>query len=103
MVEMSHRIQFGVEKKRLIKIEVDGDLVEAYEGESVAAALIASGIRVFRKTEKGEPRGFYCGIGQCQECKMKINNMPNTLACQTIVSPGCSVETNTKRTTPEKN
>lgn len=88
------RVFSGVNRGESFEIEVDGEKITAYEGETVAAALIASGKIVFRTTKAGKsPRGLYCGIGQCQECRMTINGVPDTLACQTSVSPGLKVET----------
>ncbi len=88
------RIEKGIERGQRIEIKVDGEKVIAYQGETVAAALIASGRRTFRwTTKKNEPRGMYCGIGLCFECMMEINGIPNTRACQTLVTPGCQVKT----------
>ena len=50
-----------------ITITVDGREIPAKSGEPIAAALLASGVRVFRKTaKKGYPRGIFCGIGRCR-------------------------------------
>lgn len=88
------RIEKGVERGRRFEVEVDGEKITAYEGETIAAALLASGRRIFRHTAKqGSPRGMYCGIGLCFECLMVINGIPNTRACQTLATPGCRVET----------
>ena len=46
-----------------------------------------------RTTKKGEPRGVYCGIGVCQECRMTVDGIPNIQACQTLAAPGCRIET----------
>jgi len=44
----------------------DGTRMSACEGETIAAALMAAGQRVFRTTAtKCEPRGLFCGIGVC--------------------------------------
>lgn len=86
------RIQFGIQKSKTFEIHVDDKPILVCAGESVAAALIASGIKAFRKTDKrGMPRGLYCGIGQCHECRLTINGVPDTLACQTPVAPGMRV------------
>jgi sarcosine oxidase subunit alpha len=88
------RIEMGIERGQSFEIEVDGEKVVAYQGETIAAALIASGRRTFRWTKKkNEPRGMYCGIGLCFECRMEINGVPNARACQTFVTPGCQVKT----------
>ena len=95
MDKILRRIEVGVERQKLFEIEVDGEKIVAYEGETVAAALIASGRNMFRREKKmGRPRGLYCGIGQCQECRMTINGVPDTLACKTIVTPGSRIEIN---------
>ncbi|MBW1697191.1 MAG: (2Fe-2S)-binding protein [Deltaproteobacteria bacterium] len=88
------RVEKGVKRGRQFEIEVDGETIVAYEGETIAAALIAAGRRTFRRTaKKKHPRGMYCGIGLCFECMMVINGIPNTRACQTLATPGCRVET----------
>lgn len=76
-----------------IELLVDGHPITAYAGETVAAALVANGQFVFRRTaEHGRPRGVYCGIGFCHECRMVINDVPNIRACVTLVEPGMKVQ-----------
>ena len=82
-----------MERGRQFEIEVDGQKIVAYEGETVAAAAMAAGLRTFRRTPKrNHPRGIYCGIGLCYECLMVINGVPNMRACQTLATPGCRAE-----------
>ena len=91
---ITRRIQQGVTRGRQFEIEVDKEKIVAYEGETVAAALIASGRRTFHyTTKKNHPRGGFCGIGLCHDCLMIIDGIPNTRACQTLATPGCRVET----------
>lgn len=72
----------------------DGIKIPAVTGESIAAALIASGIRVMRHTPKtGQGRGIFCGIGRCNDCKMIVDGVPNTRTCVTPVREGMIVET----------
>ena len=88
------RVEKGVQRGRRFEIEVDGEKLTAYEGETIAAVLLAAGKRTFRTTPvRNQPRGVYCGIGLCYECMMTIDGVPNTRACQTPASPGCRVET----------
>lgn len=90
----NRRVHKGIKRGRPFEIEVDGEKLVAYEGETVAAVLVASGRRTFRWTEKKkQPRGMYCGIGLCHECMVVINGVPNTKACQTLATPGCRVKT----------
>ena len=77
-----------------VLIEVDGQPVWAREGEPIAAALLAHGIRVCRTTKRrGEPRGVFCGIGRCTDCVMTVNGIPNVRTCITPVKPGMKVTT----------
>lgn len=72
----------------------DGKRIPAITGEPVAAALVAAGVRTFRYTQhKKMPRGLFCGIGRCNDCKMIVNGVPNTRTCVTAVEPGMVVET----------
>ena len=91
---VDRRVAKGVQRGRRFEIEVDGEKLAAYEGETIAAALLAAGKRICRTTrDRKHPRGVYCGIGLCHECMMVIDGVPNTRACQTLASPGCRVET----------
>lgn len=90
----NRRIQTGVQRGKSFEIEVNGEKVLAYEGETIAAALLAAGKRIFRKTvRKGEPRGAFCGMGICYDCMMIVNGQPYTRVCQTLATPFCKVET----------
>jgi predicted molibdopterin-dependent oxidoreductase YjgC len=88
------RIPRGVERGAQFEIEVDGRPVVAFEGETIAAALIASGVRIFRHTNvQGAPRGIFCGMGVCFDCVMTVNGVPNVRTCVTPAEPGMRVET----------
>jgi len=90
----NRRVTQGVARGRQFEIEVDGQKILAYEGETIGAALAAAGVHALRRTPKQHhPRGMYCGIGLCYECAMIVNGVPNTRACQTPATPGCRVET----------
>jgi predicted molibdopterin-dependent oxidoreductase YjgC len=80
-----------VERGPRVAIVVDGLPVPAYEGESVAAALLAAGRRALRTTPRHpEPRGMYCGIGLCFECVVTIDGR-SVRACQTPVRDGMCI------------
>lgn len=88
------RVERGVEKKKSFEIEFDGEKIVAFEGETIATALLAAGKMIFRKTNKRkDPRGIYCGMGICFECRMIVNGRPNILVCQEIATPNCKVQT----------
>lgn len=93
-----HRIQqhpiLSVEERPVVHITVDGTPIEAREGDTIAAALMANGIRTFRHTARHhEPRGLFCGIGQCTDCVMEVDGKPNVKTCITRVREGMTVRT----------
>jgi predicted molibdopterin-dependent oxidoreductase YjgC len=78
-------------------IVVDGQPVPARQGQTVAAALIASGHTVFRHTTEGHPRGLFCGMGVCFDCLVTIDGIPNQRACMTLVRPDMQVQRDTQQ------
>ena len=83
----------GVDRGRALGILIDGSEVRAFEGESIAAALAASGQRFTRWTARtGEPRGYFCGMGVCQDCLVTVDGRPNVRACVTPVRDGMRIE-----------
>jgi predicted molibdopterin-dependent oxidoreductase YjgC len=75
------------------EIEVDGKIISARSGQTIAEALLANGLRVFRMTRKQYPRGVYCGMGICYECRMIVNGIANVRTCMTLATPGCRIAT----------
>lgn len=83
-----------VERGASFRIEVDGVSIPAYEGETVASAILAHGSRVLRRTRlKDSPRGLFCGIGVCYDCLVVIDGTPNLRACMAPATPGLRVHT----------
>lgn len=96
MTEGARRVDThgAVERGAPITIEIDGDTVEAYVGETLAAAMLATGRRVFRMSPRtGSPRGVYCGMGVCYECLMVVDGRLNVRACVTAVREGMRAQT----------
>jgi predicted molibdopterin-dependent oxidoreductase YjgC len=89
-----HPILGDTKGGREVTIFFNGKSLDAREGEPVAAALLAAGIRVFRKTRKrGEGRGLFCAIGRCTDCMMVVDGAANTRTCITPVRGGMDVKT----------
>jgi len=83
-----------IKKKNLVTIKFDGKPYSAREGEPIASALMSHGILIHRRTHKtGENRGVFCGIGQCNDCVMIVDGIPNVRTCVTAVKDGMSIET----------
>jgi len=91
---LKHPILGSQKLGKLVNITVDGKKIRAIEGEMIAAALVNAGIRVNRFTRKySRPRGVFCGIGQCTDCVMIVNGIPNVRTCITPVESGMIIET----------
>jgi predicted molibdopterin-dependent oxidoreductase YjgC len=77
-----------------VAITIDGVLFTARAGDSVAAALLASGLLACRTTPISDaPRGPYCLMGVCFECMVEIDGRPNQQACLIPVGPGMRIAT----------
>lgn len=89
-----HPVLGELRKGREVLICVDGRYIPAREGEPLAAALFAAGVRRTRYSRKrGEPRGPFCMVGRCTECLMTVDGKPNVRTCITPVREGMRVET----------
>lgn len=90
----NHPILGPLKVGALVTVQVDGETVEAIEGEPIAAALLAAGKTVFRYTRKlHEPRGVFCAIGRCTDCMMVVDGVPNVRTCVTPVRAGMKIQT----------
>jgi len=70
----------------------EGQPVRARPHDSVAAALLAGGIRAIRATAlSGQPRGPYCMMGACFECLAQVDGAPNVQTCLTPVRDGMRI------------
>ena len=69
----------------------DGAEVPFLPGETVAAALSASGVLALRQSTAGGTRGLWCGMGACWDCLVTIDGSP-VRACMAPARPGMSVE-----------
>lgn len=88
------RIDVGLERGQAFAFTLDGERIEAFPGETVAAALLALGARALRRTaRRGQPRSLYCGMGICWECLVTVDGVPSRRACMTEAKPGMRVET----------
>ena len=75
-----------------VAITVDGQPLDALAGETLAAALWANGIITLGyHSATGLPRGVYCGIGHCYECRVTVNGTPDVRSCLTPVRDGMCV------------
>jgi D-hydroxyproline dehydrogenase subunit gamma len=77
---------------RKLTISINGRVLEIPEGTNLAAVLLAHKI-IFRRSVQGEPRAAFCAMGLCGECRVRINDMPQQLACRTECMQDMRVQT----------
>ncbi|MBI2461147.1 MAG: (2Fe-2S)-binding protein [Candidatus Rokubacteria bacterium] len=81
-----------VDRARRVTIDFEGRPIPACEGESVAAALYAAGIRIFSRGFKyHRPRGLLCCAGRCPNCLMNVDGTPSVRTCVEPVRDGMRV------------
>ncbi len=77
-----------------LTVTVDDVRVGVARYTTVAAALtIARGIGGTRVSIGGTARAPFCGMGVCQECRVKVDGRAHILACQTVCREGMRIET----------
>jgi len=81
-----------VEERLGFEFTWQGQTMQAREGETIASALFANGVRIFGHHYKdGAPQGIFCANGQCAQCLVMADGLP-VKACMTPVEPGMQVE-----------
>jgi hypothetical protein len=71
-------------KEEEIPFKYNGVDLLGREGDTIAGALIANGVKYFRITTRHkEKRSLFCGIGQCTDCSVNVNGIPNVKSCVT--------------------
>jgi len=79
--------------KREVTFTFNGENFKGVEGQSIAAALMATGIRELRKTRfNEEPRLIFCGIGICFDCVVIVDGVANQRACLVEIVDGAKIE-----------
>lgn len=80
-------------KRRRVNFIFEGQALEGFEGEPIAVALHVAGVKVLRHSIRDRrPRGFFCAIGNCSSCLMKVNGVPNVRVCVEGLREGMVVE-----------
>jgi sarcosine oxidase subunit alpha len=83
-----------IKRGKQITVQIDGQQVNAFAGETVAAVLLVENKRIFRHTiSTGEPRGIFCGMGICYDCLVTVDGEANVRACLISVVDGMIIET----------
>ncbi len=82
-----------LDRSKLLNFEFNGRRARAFEGDTIASALYASGVRIFSRSFKyHRPRGLLCVSGRCPNCLMSVDGVPNVRACVERVRAGMKVK-----------
>ena len=89
---MFQRLPDGADARSPVRVFIDEEPFEAREGDSVAAALLASGRDHCRTTAvTGAERAPYCMMGVCFDCLVAIDGIGNRQGCLVPVREGMRI------------
>jgi len=92
-----------IDPTREILFTYRGDTCRGLAGDTVASALYANDVRIFSRSIKyHRPRGLYSLDGQCSNCLMEIDGIPNVRAETTLLREGMKVEPQNVLGSPER-
>lgn len=98
---VNHPVLGKLADRKIITFSFNGHEYEAYEEDTIASALLANGIRTLRHHEQsGTPRGIYCNIGHCFECRVTVDDVANVRACLTPIKENMMIESGAQQPSP---
>ena len=81
-----------IDRSQEVTFSFDGAPVTAFAGDTIGSALFAAGRRVFSRSFKyHRPRGLLCCSGDCPNCMMQVDGVPNVRVCAEPVREGAEV------------
>ncbi len=90
---MFKRMNNSITGSKTVRLTIEGKEIVAFQGDTVATAMLVSGFAYTRITPvKEKRRAPYCMMGICFDCIVEINGIPNQRACQILVQDGMCVK-----------
>ena len=74
-----------------LALRFEGREIPAVPGETIAAALVANGVKAFGEGKDGAPRGLFCGMGVCHDCLVAVDGRAGQRACLVKAEAGMDV------------
>jgi len=82
----------GIDRGPFVTVQFDDRTIRAYEGETVAAALMSAGIVGFSRADAAFTAArLYCGMGTCRQCEVEVEGRGRVRSCRTRVHPGMRI------------
>ncbi|MFJ5772134.1 (2Fe-2S)-binding protein [Psychrobacillus sp. NPDC093180] len=89
---VNHSVLGNLPERNRVTIYFNNKPFQAYEGDTIASAMMAVGVKTLRyHEESGNGRGIYCNIGHCFECRVQVGERKVVRACLTPVSEGMEI------------
>lgn len=76
-----------------MSITVDGQAVDALQGDTVMIALLNSGTSLRQSEFTDSNRSGFCLMGACQDCWVWMEDGSRLRSCSTLVEEGMSIVT----------
>src|SRR5690625_7169548 len=84
---VEHPVLGNLDNQTALTFTFDGKEYTGYEGDTIASALLANGIRRLRvHEESGTARGIYCNIWHCFECRLTVDQTSGDIACMSVLN-----------------
>lgn len=100
---VDHPVLGKLENQTPITFTFDEQTFQGYEGDTIASALLANGIRQLRVHEEtSAPRAIYCNIGHCFECRVTVDETEGIRACLTPINENMIIHSGKIQATPFK-
>ena len=87
------RIHDYFERGKKVKIIVNDETIEDFEGECISVVLFITNKKNLRTSPKlKENRGMFCMMGSCQECVVLLDGKKVT-SCNIFIKDGMEIKT----------
>jgi sarcosine oxidase subunit alpha len=92
MARLTQLPTLRIEPSQPLSLTYRGRIYQGLKGDTVATALYSHGTRIFSRSIKyHRPRGLYSLDGECANCLMDVNGVPNVRAEKTLLKEGMVV------------
>lgn len=89
---INHPVLDTIDTSETVSFTFNDTRYEGLKDESIASALLVNEVRTLRvHEESGTPRGIYCNIGHCFECRVHVGGNQGIRACLTPIEEGMTV------------